>query len=96
MSGDMSNNAQETGNWLLAPTLLVGGLWTWLPHASLQTALQTMALVIAAAFSVGVGWVALRQPGSFTPYDSQPLHQELRVYQLMATADLLVRARSER
>jgi hypothetical protein len=96
MSSAMSGDAQETGNWLLAPMLLLGSLWTWLPHASLQSALQTMALVVAAALSVGVGWIALQLPGSFTPYDSQPLQQELRVYHLLAAADLRIRARSER
>jgi hypothetical protein len=86
----------STGEWVLAPTLLLGSLWTWLPHASVQTALQTMALVVAAALSVGVGWTAWRTPGAFRPYDSQPLQQDLRVYQLLAAADLRIRARSER
>lgn len=85
-----------TGDWVLAPTLLLGTLWTWLPHASLQIALQTMALVVAAAFSLGVAWVALRMPGSFLPYDAQPLQRELRVYAQLAAADLVIRARSER
>lgn len=88
--------ARSAAEWVLAPTLLLGSLWTWLPHASLQTALQTMALVLAALFSMGVGWVAFRMPGSFLPYDAHLLQQELRVYAQLAAADLQIRARSER
>lgn len=55
-----------------------------------------MALVVAAAFSLGVAWVALRMPGSFLPYGAQPLQHELRVYAQLAAADLVIRARSER
>ncbi|HEV8492127.1 MAG TPA: hypothetical protein VGR76_07640 [Candidatus Angelobacter sp.] len=92
---DVSGPSLSTVDWVLAPTLLLSSLWTWLPPASLQIALQTMALVVAAVFSVGVAWVAWRTPGAFLPYDAQPLQQELRVYQQLAAADLLIRARSE-
>jgi hypothetical protein len=91
-----SGDAPWTAEWVLAPSLMLGSLWTWLPHAGLSGALQTALLAVVGVFSVCVGWVAWRRPGSFLLYDSQPLQQDLRVYQQLAEAELAVRARSER
>ena len=52
-----------------------------------------LVTAIATFFALSAGWVALWFPAEYFLYDPWPLKQDVRVYQQMAHADVIISAR---
>ncbi len=74
--------------------VLLGTIATLLSQSGLHNALQALFLFIAAFCVLGAGWVALWMPFEYFLYDSWPFQQDIRIYQQMADADLVIKERS--
>ena len=74
--------------------VVLGTIATLLSQSGIQNALQALFLFIAAFCVLGAGWVALWMPFEYFLYDSWPFQQDMRIYQQMADADLVIKERS--
>ncbi len=83
----------RTGVLVLIPCLILGVLCTWLSRMGINGFLEAMFLVIAAIFILSAGWVALWMPAEFFLYDTWPFQQDMRVYQQIAEAELVINER---
>lgn len=78
---------------VLALCLVLGGLATWLSQSGSHGFLLVLVTAIATFFALSAGWVALWFPAEYFLYDPWPLKQDVRVYQQMAHADVIISAR---
>ncbi|HEY8324896.1 MAG TPA: hypothetical protein VIG77_10425 [Ktedonobacterales bacterium] len=78
---------------VLALCLVLGGLATWLSQSGGHGFLRALVTAIATFFALSAGWVALWFPAEYFLYDPLPLKQDVRVYQQMANADVVISAR---
>jgi hypothetical protein len=82
-----------TGLFVLAPCFLLGALATWLSQSGVHGFLQALLIVAAAFFVLSAGWVALWFPAEYFLYDPGPLRQDMRAYQQMANAEVVISER---
>jgi hypothetical protein len=71
--------------------LVLGGIATVLSQSGIHNVLQALLLFIAAFFVLGAGWVALWMPFEYFLYDGWPFQQDMRIYNQIADADLVIR-----
>jgi hypothetical protein len=83
----------RVGVLVLIPCLILGVFCTWLSQTGINNALQALVIVAAAIFILSAGWVALWMPAEFFLYDTWPFQQDLRVYQQIADAGVVIRER---
>ncbi len=74
--------------------LVLGGIATVLSQSGIHYALQALFLFIAAFCVLGAGWVALWMPFEYFLYDGWPFQQDMRIYNQIADADLVIRERA--
>jgi len=74
--------------------LVLGGIATVLSQSGIHSALQALFLFIAAFFVLGAGWVALWMPFEYFLYDGWPFQQNIRIYEQIANADIVIRESS--
>jgi hypothetical protein len=79
--------------FVLPPCLVLAVLATWLSQSGVHGFLQAALIVAATLFVVSAGWVALWFPVEYFFYDPWPLKQDVRVYQQMANADVVISER---
>jgi len=80
----------RVGVFVLVPSLVLGIICTWLSQSGINSVLQAMFLVVAVVFILSAGWVALWMPAEFFLYDTWPFQQDMRVYQQIAQADMMI------
>ncbi|HKT39914.1 MAG TPA: hypothetical protein VJR48_16175, partial [Ktedonobacterales bacterium] len=80
---------------VLALCLVLGGLATWLSQSGGHGFLRALVTAIATFFALSAGWVALWFPAEYFLYDTWPFQQDIRVYQQIAAADVVISARRE-
>jgi AcrR family transcriptional regulator len=82
-----------TSVFVLVPCLVLGVLCTWLSRSGINDLLQAVFFVVAMAFALGAGWVALWMPAETFLYDTWPFQQDRRVYQQIADATIVISER---
>jgi hypothetical protein len=75
---------------VLAPCLILGANGAWLPQLSIHSMLQAVALVVAVICVLGAGWMALWTPAEYFLYDPIPFWRELRVYEQIGEAKIVI------
>jgi hypothetical protein len=83
------------GSFVLLPGLVLGVLCTWLSQSGINGLLQAVFFVLAMVFILSAGWVALWMPAEFFLYDTWPFQLDMRVYQQLADADMVISERYE-
>ncbi len=78
---------------VLVPCFVVGVIYTMLLQSGVHSILEALFIVIAAACVLGAGWVALWMPAEYFLYDGWPFQQDMRIYNQIADADLVIRER---
>jgi hypothetical protein len=90
-------DAIKTSIVVLVPCLVLGVIFTWLTQSGIPEIhgiLEALFIVLAAVFVLGAGWVALWMPFEYFLYDGWPFQQDLRIYNKIADADLVIRGRA--
>ena len=87
-------DALKTSIVVLVPCLVVGAIGTLLSQSGINSILEALLIVIAAACVLGAGWVALWMPAEYFLYDGWPYQHDMRIYNQMADADIVIRARA--
>jgi hypothetical protein len=80
----------------LIPCLILGVIYLWLSQRGINSVLEAVFLVVTLALILSVGWVALWMPAETFLYDTWPFQQDMRVYQQMAEAELVISERPEK
>jgi hypothetical protein len=83
----------RVGVFVLVPCLLLGVLCTWLSQTGINNVLQALFIVVAGVFVLSAGWVALWMPAELFLYDTWPFQQDIRVYQQIAAAEVVISER---
>jgi hypothetical protein len=89
-------DALKTSIFVLVPCLVLGVIVTWLTQsgiAGIHGILEAVFIVIAAACVLGAGWVALWMPAEYFLYDGWSFQQDMRIYNQMADADIVINER---
>jgi len=89
-------DALKTSIVVLVPCLVLGVICTWLTQSGItgiHGILEALFIVIAAACVLGAGWVALWMPFEYFLYDGWPFQQDMRIYNKMADADIVISER---
>src|SRR6266516_8034350 len=63
-------------------------------QSGINSVLEAVLLFIVAFCVLGAGWVAVWMPFEYFLYDGWPFQLDMRVYNLIADADLVIRERS--
>jgi len=71
--------------------VVLGTIATLLSQSGIHNVLEALFLFIAAFCVLGAGWVALLMPFEYFLYDGWPFQLDIRVYQQIADADLVIR-----
>jgi hypothetical protein len=79
--------------FVLVPCLILGALYLWLSQRGINSVLEAVFLLVVAVFILSAGWVALWMPAEFFLYDTWPFQQDMRVYQQIADAEVVIRER---
>jgi hypothetical protein len=79
--------------FVLIPCLILGVTSTWLSQRGINSVLEAVFLVVAVVFILSAGWVALWMPAEFFLYDTWPFQQDMRVYQQIADAHIVISTR---
>jgi hypothetical protein len=87
-------DALKTSIVVLVPSLVVGVICTLLAQSGINSILEALFIIIAAASVLGAGWVALWMPAEYFLYDGWPYQHDMRIYHQMADADIVIRARA--
>jgi hypothetical protein len=80
----------------LIPCLILGAIYLWLSQRGINSVLEAVFLVVTLAVILSVGWVALWMPAETLLYDTWPFQQDMRVYQQLAEAELVISERPEK
>ena len=80
----------RVGVFVLVPSLVLGIICTWLSQSGINSVLQAIFLVVAVVFILSAGWVALWMPAELFLYDTWPFQQDMRVYQQIADAHIVI------
>ena len=81
--------------WIVVICIVLGTIATLLSQSGIHNVLQALFLFIAAFCVLGAGWVALWMPFEYFLYDGWPFQQDMRVYNQIADADIVIRERKE-
>jgi hypothetical protein len=80
--------------WVVLISIGLGIPATTLSQSGVNSVLEGVLLFIALFCALGAGWVAVWMPFEYFLYDGWPFQQDMRVYQQMADADLVIKERS--
>jgi len=78
--------------WVALICVVLGiGATAW-SQSGINSVLEAMLLFIVAFCVLGAGWVAVWMPFEYFLYDGWPFQLDMRVYNLIADADIVIRA----
>ena len=80
--------------WLALVCAVLGGIATAFSQSGIHSVLEAVLLFIVAFCVLGAGWVAVWMPFEYFLYDGWPFQQQMRVYQQIADADLVIKERA--
>jgi len=69
--------------------------FTLMAQSGINKILEAVLQVIATLFVLSAGWVALWEPSEIFLYDWWPFRQDMRIYNKIADADLVIRERKQ-
>jgi len=79
--------------WVVVACVVLGTIATLLSQSGIHNVLQALFLFIAAFCVLGAGWVALWMPFEYFLYDGWPFQLDMRVYNLIAEAEITINER---
>jgi hypothetical protein len=80
--------------WVIVICVVLGTIATLLSQSGIHNVLQALFLFIAAFCVLGAGWVALWMPFEYFLYDGWPFQLDMRIYNQIADADLVIKERA--
>jgi hypothetical protein len=86
--------ALKTSIVVLVPCLVLGGIYILISPSGINNILEVLLIVLGGFFVLGAGWVALWMPFEYFLYDGWPFQQDMRIYNHIADADLVIRERT--
>ena len=75
--------------------LVLAFAFTLMAQSGMNKILEVAFQVIATLFVLSAGWVALWEPSEIFLYDWWPFRQDMRIYNKIADADLVIRERKQ-
>ena len=79
--------------WVALICVVLGmGATAW-SQSGINSVLEAMLLFIVAFCVLGAGWVAVWMPFEYFLYDAWPFQLDMRVYSLIADADIVIKER---
>ena len=75
--------------------LVLAFAFTLMAQSGMNKILEVALQVIATLFVLSAGWVALWEPSEIFLYDWWPFRQDMRIYNKIADADLVIRERKQ-
>lgn len=79
--------------WVVVICAILGiGATAW-SQSGINSILEALLLFITAFCVLGAGWVALWMPFEYFLYDGWPFQQNIRIYNQIADADIMIKAR---
>ena len=79
--------------WIAVVCIVLGGIATVLSQVGINSILGALFIFIAAFCVLGAGWVALWMPFEYFLYDGWPFQIDMRIYQQIEDADIVIRER---
>jgi len=77
--------------WVALVAVLLGMAATAYSQSGINTILQGLLLFIVGFCVLGAGWVAVWMPFETFLYDGWPFQQNMRIYQQIAEADIVIK-----
>src|SRR5437899_9341548 len=79
--------------WVALICVVLGIIATAWSQSGINSVLEAVLLFIVAFCVLGAGWVAVWMPFEYFLYDGWPFQQNMRVYNQIADADIVIKAR---
>ena len=79
--------------WVALICVVLGIIATAWSQSGINSVLEAVLLFIVAFCVLGAGWVAVWMPFEYFLYDGWPFQQNMRIYNLIADADIIIRER---
>ena len=79
--------------WVALISVVLGIGATAYSQSGVNNILQAVLLFIVAFCVLGAGWVAVWMPFEYFLYDGWPFQQNMRIYNQIADADIVIKAR---
>jgi len=80
--------------WVALICVVLGIFATAWSQSGINSVLEAVLLFIVAFCVLGAGWVAVWMPFEYFLYDGWPFQLDMRVYNLIADADLVIKERA--
>ncbi len=80
--------------WVALICVVLGIFATAWSQSGINSVLEAVVLFIVAFCVLGAGWVAVWMPFEYFLYDGWPFQLDMRVYNLIADADLVIKERA--
>jgi hypothetical protein len=78
--------------WLALVCVVLGTLATAWSQSGINSVLEAVLLFITAFCVLGAGWVAVWMPFEYFLYDGWPFQHDMRVYNQLADANIVIKA----
>ena len=78
--------------WLALICVVLGAIATAWSQSGINSVLEAVLLFIVAFCVLGAGWVAVWMPFEYFLYDGWPFQQNMRVYNQIIDAEIVIRA----
>ncbi len=79
--------------WVALICVVLGIIATAWSQSGINSVLEAVLLFIVAFCVLGAGWVAVWMPFEYFLYDGWPFQQNIRIYNQIADADVMIKAR---
>ena len=79
--------------WLALICVVLGAIATAWSQSGINSVLEAVLLFIVAFCVLGAGWVAVWMPFEYFLYDGWPFQQNIRIYNQIADADIVINER---
>jgi hypothetical protein len=76
---------------VLVICLVLAFTFTLIAQSGINKLLEGLLQIVAVLFVASAGWVALWQPAEIFLYDWWPFRRDMRIYELIADADIVIR-----
>ncbi len=76
---------------VLVICLALAFTFTLMAQSGINKLLEGLLQIVAVLFAASAGWVALWQPAELFLYDWWPFRRDMRIYELIADADIVIR-----
>lgn len=85
------SNALKVGLFVLVVGLVLAGIFTFIGQSGINTILAAICVIIGQGFVIA-GWVAMWQPAELLLYDWWPYRRDIRIYEQIADANIVIKA----